>query len=56
MKESVNIQCLNVFGIVDTIRLHIGYDKDGSIEEQLNALFLEGKGGNQSRKDQERLK
>ena len=41
MKESVNSQYLKVYGIVDMMCLHIRYNEDDSIEEQLNELFLE---------------
>ena len=41
MRESLNGQDLKVYGIVDMIRLHIRYNEDNSIEDELNELFLE---------------
>ena len=41
MEEFVNSQGFKVYGIVDMIRLHIRYDEDDSIKEQLTQLILE---------------
>ena len=50
MKESLNRQGLKVYGNVDMIRLHIWYNEDNSIKEQLNELFLEGNAAIKARK------
>ena len=42
MKESLNNQGSKVYGLVDMIHIHIQYDKDDSIEDELNKLFLQG--------------
>ena len=42
MKESLNNQGSKVYGLVDMIHIHIQYDEDDSIEDELNKLFLEG--------------
>ena len=34
---------MTVYGLVDTLRIHIRYDEDDSLEDDLNRLFAEGK-------------
>ena len=50
MEESDNHTGLKVYGIVDMIHLHIRYEEDDSIEEQLTQLFLEGNAAIKARK------
>ena len=42
MKESRNKQGLIVYGLVDTLRIHIQYNEDDSLEDDLDRLFTEG--------------
>ena len=39
MKESLNNQGSTVYGLADTLRIHIRYDEDDSIEDELNKFF-----------------
>ena len=42
LEESDNSIGMKVYGIVEMIRLHIRYEKDNGIENQLTQLLLEG--------------
>ena len=42
MKASCNQQGSIVYGLVDTLRIHIRYDEDDSLQEDLDRLFREG--------------
>ena len=42
MKGSLGKQGLIVYSLVDTLRIHIRYDEDDSLEDELNRLFMEG--------------
>ena len=42
MKASRNQQGLIVYGLVDTLRIHIRYDENDSLQDDLNRLFKEG--------------
>ena len=42
MKESHNKQGSIVYGLVDTLRMHVRYDEDNSLQDDLNKLFKEG--------------
>ena len=42
MKPSCNQQGSIVYGLVDTLRIHIRYDEDDSLQNDLDRLFKEG--------------
>ena len=41
MRGSLDKQGLTVYGLVDTLRIHIQYDEDDSLKDELNRLFTE---------------
>ena len=53
MKESFDNQGSTVYGLADTLRIHIQYNEDDSIKDELNRLFMEGKRSVQNKNDQE---
>ena len=42
MKKYRNRQGSLVYGLVDTLHIHIRYNEDDSLQEDLNRLFREG--------------
>ena len=42
MKESRNKQVSTVYSLVDTLRIHIRYDEDDSLQDDLDRLFKKG--------------
>ena len=42
MKRFFGKQGSTVYGLVDTLRIHIRYDEDDSLEDELDRLFTEG--------------